>query len=163
MALQRITFDFAGERQLSRAFNVLERDARDLREPLGRTADHLVDVVGEQFGSEGAHGLGGRWQDLSPDYQRQKADRYPGMPILVATGEMRRAFLVHGTRQLTSTRLVWGPAEGSEEEQRALAHQSGKGSVPQRKIVALTTADKRGIDRIFAEYFSAKTRSLVGR
>jgi hypothetical protein len=32
--------------------------------------------------------------------------------------------------------------------------------MPQRKIVNLTTGDKRGIDRIFASFFSARARRI---
>jgi hypothetical protein len=160
--LQRLTLTIAGETQLARAFDVLAHDAEDLREPLERTHEHLRQVVGEQFQSEGGHG-GRRWQDLSPAYARQKADHYgDGRPILVASEGMRAAWLARQPLELTARRLVMGPREGSEEAVRSLAHQTGAGHLPQRRIVDLTLGDKRGIDRIFAEWFSARTRRLIG-
>jgi hypothetical protein len=160
--LTRLTMTIAGETQLARGFDILADDARDLSEPLAMTHQYLRQVVGEQFQSEGAHG-GSRWRELDPDYAREKAAEYgDGLPILVATGDMRAAWLAMQPLELTSHRLVMGPRAGSEEELKSEAHQLGTGRSPQRKIVNLTTMDRRGIDRIFAEFFSARTRKLVG-
>lgn len=159
--MQRLTLTIAGETQLARGFDVLADDARDLQAPLAVTHEYLRQVIGEQFESEGAHG-GSRWRELSPEYARQKAEKYgDGLPILVATGEMRAAWLARQPLELSSHRLVMGPASGSEEEMKSRAAQGG-GRAPQRKIVNLSTMDRRGIDRIFATFFSARTRKLVG-
>ncbi len=166
--LQRLTLTIAGEKQLSRAFDILADDARDLRDPLEQTHEHLRQVIGEQFQSEGAHG-GSRWRELSPDYERAKADRFgDGLPILVASGDLRAAWLARQPLELTSHRLVMGPAPGASNEDGAViedysaVHQKGSGRVPQRKIVNLTTGDRRQIDRIFVEYLSARARRLLG-
>lgn len=159
--LVRFTYDFAGERQVSRAFEVLAEHAQDLREPLGDVHGHLRDVIGEQFRTEGAHG-GRRWKDLSADYKQAKQDRYGHVyPILVASGDMRAAFLARQPLELTPRRLVMGPPEGSPEEERALAHQGGEDNVPARRIVALTTGDRRTIDRIFVTHFSGLMRGRL--
>lgn len=155
-----VTFSIAGEEQYVRAFEVMDGELRTLRPALEQTAKHLVQVVGEQFLEEGAHGLGTKWRALNPAYERWKDEHYPGRPMLVRTGAMRQAFLVDGTRQLDDTTLVWGVTDqvdeqGHEIRVRAAAHQSGEGVVPQRKIVALTSADRRGIDRIFVEYVNS--------
>lgn len=151
----------AGDTQLSRAFDILADDARDLTEPLEETHEHLRQVIGEQYETEGAHS-GTKWADLSPDYARQKAEEWgDGLPILVASGDTRAAWLARQPLSLTPHRLVMGPRPGSEEEERTAAAQIG-GRAPQRKIVNLTTLDKRGIDRIFAEFFSARARRLIG-
>ncbi len=166
--LQRISLTIAGEQQISRAFDILADDARDLTEPLEETHEYLRGVIGEQFQTEGAHG-GSRWRDLNTRYEEQKAQRYgDGLPILVASGDMRAAYLKRQPVELTARRLVIGPgpgdtnAEGEPIESYAGAHQTGQGRLPQRKIVNLTTGDKRGIDRIFGEYFSARARRLIG-
>lgn len=155
----RVRFNVAGEDQYDRAFQVYEGETHNLREPLSDTADLLVRVTGEQFASEGAHGLGGRWQPLNPDYAAWKDEHYPGRPMLVRTGAMRDAYLVHGTRVLTDDRLVWGitdqtDADGDEIADRATGHQTGRGVVPQRKIIALNANDRRGIDRLFVDFLS---------
>lgn len=158
----RVRLTIAGETQLARAFDVLARDARDLRDPLQETHEHLRDVIGQQFLTQGEHG-GARWADLTPEYARRKADRYgDGRPILVASGDLRAAWLARQPLELTDRRLVMGPREGSPEELRSSVHQTGAGHMPQRRIVNLTLGDRRGIDRIFAEHFSAVIRRMFG-
>jgi hypothetical protein len=159
-------FEIAGEVQYERGFAAFDRELADLRQPLGDVADILKDAVGEQFASEGEHGTGGRWASLSPAYARQKEARYGPNPILVASGEMRRALLVDGTRELSSHRLVWGITDqrddqGQQISQRAAAHQSGEGHMPQRKIIALTNLERRNIDRAFVSWIAYKRRSLL--
>ena len=158
--LTRLSMSVGGEKQISRAFDVLAHDAADLREPLAATHEYLRHVLGEQFQSEGAHG-GSKWAELSPDYAKAKEERFgAGRPILVATGEMRAAWLARQPLELTAHRLVVGPRSGSEEEAKSEAAQLGEGNAPQRKIVNLTTGDRRGIDRIFVEFFSARARAV---
>lgn len=165
--LTRITFDFAGERQLSRAFDVLEDDARDLTEPLKGAARVIQGSVADQFQSEGAHGLEGRWQDLSEGTKTEKEQEVGFVyPILVRSRRLREAFVLHGVREITDRRLVFGPdpadtyPDGTSVEAVAEAHQSGEG-VPARRIVALSDADRRLIDREFVEFFSSRTRRLA--
>lgn len=160
-----VRFSIAGEQQYARGFQALAHEMQDLREPLQRVRDRLVQTTGEQFASEGSHGTGG-WQPLSPAYQAWKDEAYPGRPMLVRTGDMRAAFLVDGTRELTATRLRWGvddqrDSEGELIADRAMAHQAGRGNVPQRKIVALTHQDKRAFDRAFVEHIQHLRRSLI--
>lgn len=160
--LHRITMSIAGEQQYVRAFDVLAADARDLSEPLGEVHGHLRTVVGQQFETEGGHG-GSKWRELDEHYADRKAERWgDGLPILVASGDMRAAWLARDPLELTPRRLVMGPPPGSPEEVRSAAHQTGGGHVPQRKIVNLTGADRRIMDRIVVEYLSSRTRRLVG-
>jgi hypothetical protein len=161
----RMRIDISGEVQYERGFAAMDAELEDLREPLGGVADLLKRAVGEQFLTEGEHG-GLPWQPLSPAYAAEKEERYPGHPILVASGEMRDAFLVSGTRELSRERLVWGVTDqrdshGDPISIRAAAHQSGEGVVPQRKIVALTNLDRRGIDREFASWLTHMRRRLL--
>ena len=159
-----VRFDIAGEQQYGRAFRALADDARNLKEPLTRIRDRLVSTVGQQFQTEGSHG-GAPWPGLNAEYERWKESAFPGRPLLVRSGAMRAAYLVHGTRELTNTRLVWGvddqvDAEGERIADRALAHQTGEGRVPQRKIVSVTFEDRRQFDRYFVEWFNYRKRSL---
>jgi len=153
-----------GDEQYARRFDVLARDAGDLKDPLQRVRDLLVRTTGENFQTEGTRGTGG-WQPLSPAYAAWKESAFPGRPMLVRTGDMRSAFLTQGTRELTSERLLWGVdtqtgRDGHPIAERAAAHQTGSG-VPERKIVALTRQDRREVDRIFVEWF-ADVRRRVG-
>lgn len=166
-----VTFDVAGEGQFVRAFEAYDHELRDLSDPFEDVADHLVRVVGEQFVSEGAHGLGAKWEPLSPGYEEWKDEHYPGRPLLVLSGAMRDAYLVHGTRELTADRLVWGVTDQTATTddgdliriaEYATAHQTGRGVVPQRKIIALNTMDRRQMDRIFVHWLNGLRHRLIG-
>jgi hypothetical protein len=161
----RVSFEVAGEGQYVRGFEAMEAELADMREPLGHIAEDLKQAVGEQFLSEGAHG-GAPWVPLEPGYAAEKDERYGPHPILVASGEMRRAFLVDGTRELGPQRLVWGVTDQVDEHGdriaiRAGAHQTGRGVVPQRKIVALTQTERRGFDREFVSWLTHMRRRLL--
>jgi len=170
MALQRLTFRVAGETQLSRAFEALDREMDDLREPLRDAAGVLKRSVGQQFLTEGAHG-GGPWQALNARYRAWKESHFgPGLPILVRTRKLRSS-LLEGDRaiiELTPKRLTWGvpPAarypDGTPVETVAEAHQAGKGHQPQRRIIQLTAADRRSVEREFHEWLISRRRRMIG-
>lgn len=161
----RVGFSIAGEQQYARGFAAMADEMRDLREPLERVAERLVQTVGQQFQDEGSHGTS-KWEPLNEAYDTWKQDAYPGRPMLVRSGAMRAAFLVDGTRELTASRLVWGVDDQTNDDGEriadyAMAHQAGRGRVPQRKIVALREDDKRAVDRMFVEHIQYLRRSLV--
>lgn len=162
-----ISFNVHGEQQYARRFQLLADEGKNLREPLSRIRDRLIKSTGEQFLSEGSHG-GTPWDPLSREYALWKDHHFPGRPLLVRTGAMREAFLVHGTRELTAKKLVWGVTDqvdhdGERIAVRAAAHQTGRGVVPQRKIIALTLEDRRAFDREFVQWFNHAKNSIFQR
>jgi hypothetical protein len=73
---------------------------------------------------------------------------------------------VSGTRELSRERLVWGVTDqrdshGDPISTRVAAHQSGGGNLPERRIVSLTSADRRGIDHEFASWLTHMRRRLL--
>lgn len=161
-----LRLSITGEDQYARFFDVMADEVTHLKEPLSRVSKRLTQTVGQQFLTEGAHG-GGKWRPNSTPYQQWKDETYPGRPLLVLSGDMRAAFLVHGQRELTDQRLVWGIDDQTDHEghriaDRALAHQAGEGHMPQRKIVALRADDRRFIDHEFVAHINYLRRSLMG-
>lgn len=156
---------FAGEAQYSRAFQIAQADAHDLREPLGHVADMLKDNVGEQFLTEGAHSA--KWPQLSTGYREWKDDHYPGQPILVREGRLRQAFLVTPHVDIGPRRLIFEPdqnatyQDGTRVADIADTHQGGDGHMPQRKIINLTALDRRQIDREFADWAASLGRRIT--
>jgi hypothetical protein len=173
-----IGFDVSGETQVARTFEVLDDLAADMSEPLGELMDQLLSQVELQFDTEGAAGssstlagsggvlTGARWAPLSDEYGAWKAEHYPGWPILVRDGGMKRAML---DRQ---TAVHVGPDEAVYEPISEIAgfHQSGadwigpawgRGQVlhhlPQRKIVDLSEEWKHEhVDRTFARWIARR-------
>lgn len=151
----QLKIDVAGEAQVSRAFAVYGKEADDLREPLSDIADELREAIGEQFRTEGTRG-GSKWKALSPSYRRWKEANYPGRPMLVRTGDMRSAMLDRLAFHVNRKRMLYAPNVPltDDGEQYALIHQQGRGQMPRRKMVNLTTADKRQFERIFAHWLT---------
>lgn len=156
--LQRFRFDIDGDVEYSRAFAAAADEVDDMSDPLREVGESLRLAVSEQFRTEGAAGLGSRWQPLNPDYAAWKQSQVGDQPILVFTGTMRDAMtdpraLIVGPRQ-----LVYQP----DHPDYAPRHQRGEG-VPERKMVALAETVRRSWDRIFATWLNDIRRGPLWR
>lgn len=150
--LVQIGFNVQGEQQVSRAFLAFENEVEDMSTPLDRMSDVVLASVRAQFGTEGKSGLGQPWTPLNPDYAEWKLARYGPKPILVRTGGMKGVALnKRQTVTVTKKRMVYEP-KGWGGELMSF-HQEGAGRLPARKMVILTTAQKReSVDRVFSQW-----------
>jgi phage gpG-like protein len=121
---------------LARLSVAFERAGAELVD-MGRHVFPLLPTVFEdaekrQFDAQGSGPVSGTWADLSDDYAEWKAQKYPGMPILEATGALRSGLTESaspfGSREWTSSEFSFGTA-GVEY---ASFHQSGTGKMPPR-------------------------------
>lgn len=148
-----VRFKIAGDAQYSRAFELYSHEANDLSDPFDEIADLVLASVGAQFQTEGARS-GARWHPLSVAYARWKEANFGARPILVATGSMRAAALDKAQAVLiTAHRMLY-----EIHDDKAAWHQKGSGRNPQRKLVDLTIADRRGFDRILAHWVNGLRR-----
>lgn len=162
-----ISFDVMGETQVARTLQLTDELSRDMSEPLNELMDLLLLDIRIQFVTEGAAARGVRWQQLSDEYGKWKAEHYPGRPMLVRDGAMKGAML----NKLQAVHV--GPEEAVYEPLSEIAgfHQSGADwlgpawdhpgpyahHLPQRKMVDLTDAFKHeAVDRVFARWIAAK-------
>lgn len=169
MGFVRVRFEIHGDVQVSRAFEAAADQVEDLSEPLREIGVQIFQSVGQQFATEGAHGLGTKWRPLDREYEAWKREAVGPNPLLVLSGEMRRAMLEHTSMSVSPRRLVYAPDVGPSRRpsvsagavrwvpvdpdgERALAHQEGRGDNPQRKMVALTNSEKRQWERTFHEW-----------
>lgn len=163
MPFTRLTFDVDGERQVSRAFSLMEHEVRDLSEPLEEIGELIRQAIGEEFATGGARG-GAPWQPLSPDYAKWKEANFPGRPLLVQTGSMRRDMLSKAAFRVTADRLVYSPETASETHPEIAGfHQRGAEPNPARRMVDLTSSDRRSFEREVHEWVNAKRRGIFGR
>ena len=146
--LIRTDIDVLGADHYSRSFKIMADDAEDLSEPLRRIGEHIRLSVGEQFGSEGT-AKGAPWAPLSADYAEWKDIHYPGMPILVATGNMRRLLLSPSAITVTPHKMVYDPRSDIWH-----FHQLGTRFMPARKMVVVRPDDMRQWDRYFHEWIN---------
>lgn len=162
-----IHFNVMGEEQVARQFEMAETWSRDMREPLQELMDQLVDSVEAQFDTEGAAAHGARWQPLSDEYGKWKDQHYPGRPILVREGGMRKAML----NKLTAVHVGREQAVYQPLSNIAGYHQTGEDwlgpawqhpgpyphHLPQRKMVDLSEEFKhQAVDRTFARWIARK-------
>lgn len=76
--------------ETTRGFAILLAGLTDLRLFWPKVVPAFIRWMAEQFDTEGGWG-GEHWAELSPDYLARKMVKYPGKPILQATGDLRRA------------------------------------------------------------------------
>lgn len=145
-----------GETQIARGFQLAEHEARDLSRPLGEAGRIIRESVGDNFLTEGGN-VGG-WPKLTPDYEAWKQEHYPGMPILVRTGKLRGALLAASAVHVEPHRLIYEP----DAPPYAIFHQRGTTRMKQRKIIHLTSQDRRRIDRAFQDWLTYIRRSITG-
>jgi len=104
-------------------------------------------IMKEQFDTEG--GRAHQWAALSPGYAAQKELRYPGKPILQASGALMKS-LTHepfGVEGATATEMVLGT-----DIPYAIFHQLGTKGMPARPVVDLTVIDRLEMAHIVQHY-----------
>lgn len=123
------------------AFGGLASAVKDWRKYIwpSVTANALRPWLATQFAEEG-HGQHGRWKELSEPYATRKAKKYPGAPILVASGKMKRSLLSESnTGEMTPRTLLYG-----SNIKYARYHQTGTKDMPARRIFDPERSDGPG-------------------
>lgn len=145
-----VTFSlqFAGEDVVSRTLERFADRSDDASPAFRAIADAFAAFERRQFESEGVAGTGSPWAPLSPRYAAWKARRYPGQPILVATGALRRSLT---ERPLGVERIGSDYAELGSEVAYGRFHQQGDG-VPQRRPVDLPESERRDMVKVLQRW-----------
>lgn len=125
-----------GEQSVERLAVAFERAGAEMANFGKHVFPELVPVleaaVGRQFDAEGTGPAAGAWAQLQPAYAAWKEGRYPGQPILVATGALREALTndanAHALRDYTDANFNFG-TQGLDY---ASFHQTGTSRMPPR-------------------------------
>jgi phage gpG-like protein len=121
---------------LTRMAVAFERAGAELAD-LGKNVFPLLPPVfasalTRQFDGQGVGPVAGSWSPLSAVYEEWKSKRYPGQPILVATGSLREGLTAvaspFGAREWSASEFVFG-TRGIDY---ASFHQSGTRYMPAR-------------------------------
>jgi phage gpG-like protein len=130
------------------AFSSLAQAVTDWRKYIwpGVRRDALRPWLRKQFASQGIQGSHGKWAALSPVYAAWKSKRYPGKPILQASGAMMKDLLSEINEGETTARsMLYGT-----RIPYALYHQTGtktktgKRKMPARRIFDPEMSDAPG-------------------
>jgi phage gpG-like protein len=111
----------------------------------------------QQFNTAGARS-GDAWQPLSAGYEKWKAVKFPGQPILRATDAMFKSLTEDGAANAVADVSAQGLTYGTRDA-KASYHQRGGGRLPRRKILAVTDADKRAIVGVVRNHIDGQGRA----
>ncbi len=109
----------------------------------------------KQFLSEGR----GRWRPLSPEYAAWKNAKYPGRPLLVLRGDLKRS-LVSQSHSDSVYKPTRSQMEIGTSAQYASYHQTGTSKMPARKPIDFTQANKVKFIKRMQEYVVKNLRKL---
>jgi hypothetical protein len=143
-----------GDRVLSRALSRYADKINDFRPAWDSIHLDFVRIEEEQFNTQGGRS-GTVWAPLSPTYAAWKEKYFPGRPILQLTTAMWSQFAV-GTGMVvekTPLSLRMAPTLPCPR-----FHQQGTRTMPARKVVQLTEADKMGWMKILHNYSYDKAK-----
>jgi phage gpG-like protein len=147
----RLTYEVDGVVMLDRAFNRVGEHLNNLIPVWNRLEPVLEDMESEQFLSEGAAGLHGKWAPLSPRYAKYKEFRWPGRPIL-----QRDYHLVSSLTDKTSDSIRVKEKDefafGTKVKSKSgvdypLLHQRGTRRLPARRVIDFSDSQKRTMQK----------------
>jgi len=144
--MQMITIQSPDENAIVLGLSRFMDDISDFRKFFTERLEPIMRAhFSEVFATEGEAGKAGAWQPLTDAYAKRKAKKYPGKPILVATGELK-SFMTDENRfvsQASETEYtVYTPKIG-------IYHQRGTkdGKLPARPFFSLTEEDIKAITK----------------
>jgi len=94
----RLRVDIQGEEKLDYSIGAISDSIGDWREVWPEVELVFYRATLGQFRTEGQRG-GDRWKPLSNAYRKWKEVKYPGQPILVLTGRLRRSLTATGSEE----------------------------------------------------------------
>ena len=135
----RLSFEFAGDRQVDRRLEGMRLAAVDARPAFDKMGDNLRAAERRQFRSEGGYGSGG-WSPLSPAYRRWKSAHYPGRPILVRSEALLKSLTERpfGIDEVHPSFAIFGT-----NVEYAIYHQLGTNRMPRRPVIDLPESLRR--------------------
>lgn len=144
-----VRLQWFGEQQVARTLESYADRHSDATPAWHAIADSFKEASARQFDSSGAYG-GDTWAPLSPAYAAWKATRYPGRPILVRDGDLRRSLAESFDIEVIEPTFM---IVGSDSDY-GVHHQRGGGNLPQRKPVNLPESWRRNAVRTLARFLS---------
>lgn len=148
----KFTGSVEGEVQLLRSFERFTEGVTNLEPAFEEVGIDVREILVEQFAHEG-----NGWAPLTPAYAARKRRLYGDKPILRATDRMFLSLTNKGAEGNITDIHPMEASYGTSVKSKGgfpypRAHQRGAGNLPQRKIFALTEANKRRITRTMQRY-----------
>lgn len=139
-----LSIGIAGDQQVARYLLHVGARGVDATPAFEAIMLRLEQIEAEQFGSEGAHGGGEQWEQLSPvTIARKKAAGKGAEKILSFSGDLRRSLTDAGDGDAIRMAFPNAMKFGSNLKY-AEVHQTGNkaGTLPRRRPIELQDAEK---------------------
>lgn len=129
------------------------RDISLISEPLEDSARYMQQQAIANFAASGALMQPGGWPPLKESTIRKKAKDWPGRPIMVRTGYLKRSFEIEGPR----IGKDYGEIEVYNPIHYAVEHQEAWGLLPQRILLRFQKQQIQDITNIFTRWIDKIT------
>ena len=142
MAKVEFRFTVVNAEEIKYAFASLAAMVKDFRPHIWPQVRNraIKPWLKQQFATEG-HGEHGKWAPLSEKYAQRKEKKYPGKPILVASGRMKKSLLSNSNQGVMTARTF----QYGSDVPYSLYHQTGTSrGLPARRIFDPEVGDGRG-------------------
>src|SRR4030042_806076 len=123
-----VKVDVFGDIVLARALSRFGENVRDFSPVLEEIHQAFIRIEQEQFDTQG--GRSEAWAPLSLNYSQWKQKYFPGQPILVLTGALRRE-MTNPLTEITPRTLRMSPSN----DLKAIFHQRGRMDMPARPVI----------------------------
>lgn len=158
----KFTITVDGELKSARAFEAMDKTLRDFTGLWPEIHADFLQAVTDQFETQGVRGAG-KWRALSPRYAKWKQSKYPGRPILVLTGKLKKSFSHSGSpdqiKIFEPLSATFGTKVANEDGYMYPGyHQSVTPPEKRRPFIQLT---RRDIDRIVSRMYRYTERGAV--
>jgi len=139
-----VKVDIIGNQELILNFKDFGKDINLISEPLENSARFMQQQAIANFAAQGSL-LSGGWQPLKKSTIQRKAKQWPGAPMMVRTGLLKRSFEIKGPRiEKDSGEIeVYNPVFYAKE------HQEGRARLPQRILLRFQKQQVEDITNIF--------------
>jgi phage gpG-like protein len=131
-----IKFEILGKKQVSTILSNIYSRVKDLRPAFKQIADNFRETERITFEKQGRPG---EWRALSPKYAAWKAKNYPGKPIMVLTGDLKKSLTSRGGNHYE--KIGRQELEIGTKDKLGIFHQKGAGRLPVRKLISPTPRD----------------------
>lgn len=135
----RLYAEIDGEKGIDYAIGAIREGISDWREVWPEVERIFYVATLAQFRTIGQRG-GTPWAPLSAGYRKWKEKKYPGQPILVRTGRLRRSLTAVGNEDTIRDQQPMALTIGSSTPY-GIFHQRGTRRMPARPPLVLTKTD----------------------
>ncbi len=134
--MAKITFTILGKKKVVNVLTFIKKTVKSLQPAFRDIAQNFREIERKTFADGGRPAS---WRPLSPKYATWKAKNFPGAPIMVQTGDLRKSLVSTGGDHIEIIKkdeLIIGT-----QNPLGLWHQTGAGSLPVRKVISPTPRD----------------------